>query len=390
MVYNNLSYPEYGVEVQISTFKPENGIVEHHVILHGIHTFSKYDEQLENLHKAYEILLKDKFKDKIIPVFKRYFLSDISNQIGLLQEKLKHCLEPCATSVVQQSPLDGTKVVMWVYLLEGNITIKEKKTVDNGSVFVYTHNNYSHYWVAGCNSVLENSESQTLRIFDNYTEFLLQEGCNITDNCVRTWLFVRDVDVNYAGVVNGRKMNFEKVGLTKETHYIASTGIEGCHSDARVKLLFDSYAVKGIEKEQMTYLYAPTHLNPTHEYGVTFERGVCMEYGDRKQLYISGTASIDNCGNVLHIGDIVAQTHRMWENVEKLLEEQDASFADLAKVIVYLRDIADYPIVKSLFDNHFPDVPTTIVLAPVCRPSWLIEMECIAIKENDNAQFRNL
>ena len=44
--------------------------------------------------------------------------------------------------------------------------------------------------------------------------------------------------------------------------------------------------------------------------------------------------------------------------------------------------------VKSLFDERFPNIPTVITLAPVCRPTWLVEMECIAVKESQNERFR--
>ena len=60
----------------------------------------------------------------------------------------------------------------------------------------------------------------------------------------------------------------------------------------------DTYAVKGLQPGQIQFLYAPTHLNPTYEYGVTFERGTAVTYGDRKQIFISGTASIDNKGEI--------------------------------------------------------------------------------------------
>ena len=52
-------------------------------------------------------------------------------------------------------------------------------------------------------------------------------------------------------------------------------------------------------------------------------------------------------------------------------------------MIVYLRDIADYGVVKEMFDTEFPTVPKVIVLAPVCRPEWLIEMECAAVVETE-------
>ena len=82
--------------------------------------------------------------------------------------------------------------------------------------------------------------------------------------------------------------------------------------------------------------------------------------------------------------DIRNQTHRMWENVEALLHEADCSFNEVGQMIVYLRDIADYYVVKSLFDERFPDKPKVFVNAPVCRPGWLIEMECMAVKTQTN------
>ncbi len=66
----------------------------------------------------------------------------------------------------------------------------------------------------------------------------------------------------------------------------------------------DTYAVDGLKSEQIHYLYAPTHLNPTYEYGVSFERGTYVDYGDRRQVFISGTASINNKGEVVCPGDI--------------------------------------------------------------------------------------
>ena len=71
----------------------------------------------------------------------------------------------------------------------------------------------------------------------------------------------------------------------------------------------DSYAVDGLEPGQIQFLYAPTHLNPTYEYGVTFERGTAVTYGDRKQVFISGTASIDNRGEIVYPGDIVTVSY---------------------------------------------------------------------------------
>ena len=53
---------------------------------------------------------------------------------------------------------------------------------------------------------------------------------------------------------------------------------------------------------------------------------------------------------------------------------------DIGQMLVYLRDAADYAVVREMFDQRFPEMPKVILLAPVCRPGWLIEMECMGTK----------
>ena len=114
-----------------------------------------------------------------------------------------------------------------------------------------------------------------------------------------------------------------------------------------------------------------------------------LRFGDRNQAIISGTASINNKGEVVHVGDIEKQTRRMWENVEALLAEAGMTMQNAAQLIVYLRDTADYENVSRMFREKFPDIPTVFTLAPVCRPTWLIEMECIAIRKAKNDGYND-
>jgi len=91
----------------------------------------------------------------------------------------------------------------------------------------------------------------------------------------------------------------------------------------------------------------------------------------------------------MYTGDIEKQTHRMWENVEALLAEAGMTMDNAAQIIVYLRDGADYEAVSRMFSEKYPAVPTVFTLAPVCRPAWLIEMECIAIQPAKNDNFND-
>lgn len=359
---------------------------EYHLMLTTADRTCPFAEQLASLHSQLHAAV-GQCGGRVL--MRRYFLSDAANQEQALDEAL--ALEFFgAASVVQQPPLDGSKVALWAYVVadgEGG----EEASYENG---LFAHNGYRHYWMARALppqrepapwSTRSVPEHQTIQLFQDYDMELRAMDMAVAANCVRTWLFVHDVDVNYGGVVKGRNTFFRRVGLTPRTHFIASTGIQGRTADADVKVTMDAYAVGGLQPSQVTYLYGRSHLNSTYDYGVAFERGTAVTYGDRRHLFISGTASIDNQGAVLHVGDVCRQTERMLENVGVLLAEGGADFSHVVMAIVYLRDAADYDAVRALFARHFPDGGTfslshcLFVHAPVCRPTWLIEIECMAV-----------
>ena len=357
----------------------DNGteVKEYQAIIHVSQKRLTYLQQLEAVMNAYHGLL-DQFPDTQA-VFKRYFLSDAANQAD---DIVVTDMTDCAKSIIQQAPLDGTKVALWVYLMSNVQTGMTKS-----GLYEVRHGDFRHLYNASAHNLAANSEYQMRLLFNEYIMQLAEEGCTLSDNCIRTWLFVNDIDLNYGGVVRARNQVFFTQGLTVHTHFIASTGIGGRQGDPNVLSQMDNYAIAGIKPEQIHYLYAPTHLNRTSDYGVSFERGTYIDYADRRHVFISGTASINNKGEILFPKDVENQTRRMWENVEALLKEADCTYDDVNEMIVYLRDVADYELVRSLFEERFPNKPYVIVHAPVCRPGWLVEMECMAVKTNNNPEL---
>ena len=380
MKYELIPFESLGVSVQLSSFCPEGGAGEWHAMLHVEPRGDLFQSQYDRLIEAErQLLSRDNIRGARV-IFKRYFLSDGTNQQPLMHDEP----DTCTVSYIQQPPLDGSKLALWLYLQRG--TEVEDRADGMGSTLV-RHNGYEHLWTMGMTVPEGSSYAQTRTLLEDYEQLLARREATMEANCIRTWFFVRDVDTSYKGMVVARRENFEREGLSRSTHYIASTGIGGNPSDPRAVIQFGSYALKGFRPEQQQYLYALSHLNRTDEYGVTFERGTRMTYGDRSHLIISGTASIDHRGEVLHVGDIEQQTLRMWENVEALLSEGGGSFSDVMQIVVYLRDISDYDVVSRMFRERLPEIPTVFTLAPVCRPSWLIEMECIAVTPEGNKDF---
>lgn len=321
---------------------------EEHRILTVSDPTLPYDRQLDEIICAIES-----------PIFIRFFLSDTATQTEALKERLHW---NCPISIIGQAPLNGTKIAAWVW--SGDET---ETSLENGLFKVG-----SRYWYASGLSDRDGSYDQTEELLEDFSARLKSVGMTLEDNCARTWFFVQNIDVNYKGMVEGRNHVFDRHNLTAATHFIASTGIEGRTANHRNTVMMDAVATN----EKITHLYGLTHLNRTSDYGVRFERGSVV--GDT--VFISGTASIDNKGNVVFPGDIVRQTERMLENVGVLLEEAGCSFDSIRSMLVYLRDPADYQVVKAIFEERFPNQPWIILLAPVCRPGWLIEMECVAAK----------
>ena len=377
IVYQSKNIDKIGARIEWARFTA-GGVEEVHAMLHVEPRCELFEGQVARIQQAEKILLDMEDVQGASIVFKRYFLSDATNQVPVIQEN-----DACTVSYIQQPPLDGSKVAVWLYLQKGT------EVVPMNNSTVVRHNGYQHVWTFGLmDPTSATSYMQTWQTLFIYIDILKLFQATLEKNCVRTWFFVRDVDTQYGGLVKSRRECFVEQGLTPETHYIASTGIGGTPSDPKALVQLDSYAMTGFEPEQQRYLYGLSHLNRTIEYGVTFERATLMQYGDRNHVYISGTASINNKGEVMHVGNVQQQTLRMWENVETLLNEGGMSYDDVMQIIVYLRDSADYEMVKRMFEQKFPQIPTVFTLAPVCRPTWLIEMECMAVKKAKN-DFRD-
>lgn len=364
----------------VSCFDNGTEVKEYHAVIRVAQKRLPFPKQLEAVIGAYNHLIEGQLSGAQA-VFKRYFLSDAANQAD---EVIVSDVTDCAKSIIQQAPLDGTKIALWVWLMTGVQT-----SMTESGLYQVSHGQFRHLWNGSAHNMAANSEYQTRLLFNEYNMQLLQEECTLEANCIRTWLFVNDVDLNYGGVVRARNQFFFTQGLTIHTHFIASTGIGGKQQDPNVLTQMDNYAIAGIQKDQIRYLYASTHLNRTSDYGVSFERGTAVDYADRRHVFISGTASINNKGEVMYPKDVENQTRRMWDNVEALLAEAECTYDDVPMLIVYLRDVADYDLVSSLFAERFPDKPLVIVHAPVCRTGWLVEMECMAVKAINNPALPN-
>lgn len=152
-----------------------------------------------------------------------------------------------------------------------------------------------------------------------------------------------------------------------------------------VQELLQEVAIAPVEKRAITNLET---LNEAYHYAKpsSFSRGMRIDIGNLVVLLISGTASIDENGVSLHIGDFRAQLHRTYENITKLLDAEGATWKDIVRTTCYLRDIErDYEAFNEERTKFFqeqgldPLPASTGIQAILCRPELLIEIEAIAM-----------
>jgi len=136
----------------------------------------------------------------------------------------------------------------------------------------------------------------------------------------------------------------------------------------------------------------PGVLSEAYDYAKpsSFSRGIRIDLNGLAVLLISGTASIDEQGRSVHVGDVRAQTRRTFLNIAGLLEAEGATWKDVVRTTCYLRDIErDYAAFneeRTAFYNAQlidPLPASTGVQAILCRPELLIEIEAIAAFRTD-------
>src|ERR1035438_1602113 len=106
-------------------------------------------------------------------------------------------------------------------------------------------------------------------------------------------------------------------------------------------------------------------------------------------LLISGTASIDENGETVHVGDFRAQCRRTFYNITALLAPEGAPRHDIAPTTFYLRDIdrdyREFNEERTAFykEQGLDPLPaSTGIQAKLCRPELLVEAEAIVMFRN--------
>jgi len=331
-----------GAKTTIKSFAGQTGGTEYYITVEpsGDGDFAC---QLDSVIRRYAEVRQSRGLAPETAIFRRILVSDALNQASSVRASSlvnDPACGPVAVSLIQQPPLPGRKIALLAYHIDGDPSVV-KHQLSLRLVLVHKAG-LKHLWstrLRGDRTAAGGSGAdETTTVFQQLVDTLTAQGGTLAANCVRTWLYVKGVDLFYQDVVNGRTRFFTRHGLTRDTHYIASTGIDGACDHRYSVVAMDAYSVLGLVAKQVTYLNDFDLLCATKDYNVTFERGTRVGYADRAHHFISGTASIDSRGDVVHPGDVLSQLGRAFENVEGLLRSGGAALADMMHLLVYLQE----------------------------------------------------
>ncbi len=99
-------------------------------------------------------------------------------------------------------------------------------------------------------------------------------------------------------------------------------------------------------------------------------------------IFVSGQAAMDLEGRLVGVGDFAAQAQQSFSMLATVLEAAGSSLARVVKVTIYLTDMANFPAIVQLREQHFsrPYPADTIVqVERLALPELLIEIDAIAL-----------
>jgi enamine deaminase RidA (YjgF/YER057c/UK114 family) len=229
-----------------------------------------------------------------------------------------------------------------------------------------------------------NRRAQAVSMFEAMKRLLASQSIDFRD-VVRTWIYLDDILEWYDMFNAVRTERFRSFGLIPGSagespgwpaYLPASTGIGG-RNPAGAFCCGDALAVSGTVRISVL----PGMLQPSaYSYGSAFSRGICIEEKGFRQVFVSGTAAIDEAGRSLYSRNAAAQIERTLEVVEALIGEKGATFKDIRSATVYFKKAEDLSVYEKLAGRlGLTDLPAVFVVADICRDELLFEMDALAV-----------
>ena len=99
-------------------------------------------------------------------------------------------------------------------------------------------------------------------------------------------------------------------------------------------------------------------------------------------LYVSGMLPVNAAGELVGGADVIRQSEQVLDNVGAVLHSAGASFDDVVRVGVYVRDMADRETINTVRRRYFADArpaSTLVEVSALAHPGALVEIDAVAL-----------
>jgi len=100
------------------------------------------------------------------------------------------------------------------------------------------------------------------------------------------------------------------------------------------------------------------------------------------QVFVTGTTSVDEDGNIVGVGDVYKQTEYIISKIEKYLNEAGAKLEDVVRTRMFVVNIADWKEIGKVHHKFFKNIKPATTMVEVnglIEPDLLIEIEADAV-----------
>ena len=117
--------------------------------------------------------------------------------------------------------------------------------------------------------------------------------------------------------------------------------------------------------------------------GVAVTPGTAHAVRAGNTIYVQGQVARDPDGNPVGRGDIVAQTERVYQNIDDILGTAGSGLRDVVFVKAYFKNREDIAVSRESRRRFLPigTYASTAVVAGFFHPDYLLEVEAIAVVE---------
>lgn len=222
-------------------------------------------------------------------------------------------------------------------------------------------------------------KKQAINTFKKIEKTLTLAGMTIS-NIVRTWFYNDNITLWY-NKFNFARNNFFNNKKTIFGFLPASTGI-GAKNPSKTAFIASIFAIKAKNKcgIKIRSINSPLQ-NPPSEYGSYFSRAIEIAWPNHRKILVSGTASINDKGQTIHIEKIEKQIDHTMNVIKSILESRDMDFSNITRSIAYIKNAKHV----SIFCNYWrkninAPLPLAISNNDICRDNLLFEIEVDADK----------